>query len=136
MIAKIPQDKVSFQHSFSVKSKDIDGLNHVNNVVYLQWVQEVAYLHWNVLASSKIKDNYVWMVLRHEIDYLNQAYLNDIISVYTWIDETKGVKSIRIVHIYCGEKLLTTSKTTFCLLDKATLRPKRIGEDILILFSK
>jgi acyl-CoA thioester hydrolase len=134
--SRIPEDKVSFQHSFKVKLKDIDALNHVNNVVYLQWVQEVSYMHWDVLASTEIKDTYVWMTLRHEIDYLSQAYVNDTITVYTWIDETRGVKSTRIVHIYCEDKLLTKSKTIFCLLSKETLKPKRIGEDILELFTK
>ncbi len=131
-----PEDKVSFQHSLKVASHHIDNLNHVNNTVYLQWVQDVAYSHWNVLATKSIKESYVWMVLRHEIDYVSQAFLDDIITVYTWIDKTEGAKSIRIVHIYCEDKLLATSKTTFCLLDATTLKPKRIGEDILVLFRK
>ena len=133
---RIPENKVSFQHSFKVKLHDIDVLNHVNNIVYLQWVQEVSYMHWDALASATIKDVYVWMALRHEIDYLSQAYVGDTITIHTWIDETEGVKSIRIVHIYCEDKLLTKSKTTFCLLDKETLKPKRIGKDILELFTK
>ena len=131
-----PEDKVSFKHSFKVKPHQIDDLNHVNNTVYLQWVQEVAYMHWDELATKEIKESYVWMVLRHEIDYVSQAFLNDVITVYTWVDKTEGVKSIRIVHIYCEDKLLATSKTTFCLLDATTLKPKRVGEDILILFRK
>jgi len=131
---KFPEDKVSFRHSFKVKLHHIDDLNHVNNTVYLLWVQEVAYMHWDVLAPKEIKDNSVWMVLRHEIDYLGQAYVNDTITIYTWIDETAGVKSTRMVHIYCEDKILTKSKTTFCLLDKETLKPKRVGEDILELF--
>ena len=132
----IPEDRVSFQHSFKVKLQDIDALNHVNNVVYLQWVQEVSYMHWDVLASAALKDECVWMTLRHEIDYLSQAYVNDTITIYTWIDETQGVKSTRIVHIYCEDKLLTKSKTTFCLLDAATLKPKRVSTAILELFTK
>ena len=133
---KLPEDKVSFQHSFKVKLHHIDDLNHVNNIVYLQWVQEVAHMHWDLLAPKDIKDHVVWMVLRHEIDYLNQAYVNDTITIYTWIDETHGVKSTRAVHIYCEDKLLTKSITTFCLLDKETLKPKRIGQHILDLFTK
>ena len=131
-----PEDKVSFHHSLKVASHHIDNLNHVNNTVYLQWVQDVAYSHWDELATKSIKESYVWMVLRHEIDYVSQAFLNDVITVYTWIDKTEGVKSIRIVHIYCEDKLLATSKTTFCLLDATTLKPKRVGEDILVLFRK
>jgi len=101
----VPENKVSFQHSFNVTSRHIDHLNHVNNVVYLEWVQEVAYLHWEALATNEMKATDVWIVLRHEIDYLSQAYLNDSITVYTWIDETAGVKSTRIVHMYCKDTL-------------------------------
>ena len=135
MNKKIPPGKVSFQHSIKVKLHDIDALNHVNNLVYLQWVLEISGLHWNSLATKQINEKYVWVVLRHEIDYINQAHLNDIITVYTWIDQNEGVKSTRIVHIYCEDKLLIKSKTVWCLLDAKTLKPKRIGEDILQLFT-
>ena len=136
MKTMIPNNKISFQHSFKVKSADIDNLNHVNNVVYLQWVQEIAYKHWDIIASEEIKTKYIWMVLRHEIDYLSQAYLNDDITVYTWIEESQGVKSTRIVHIYCNDKILVKSKTIFCLLDGITLKPKRIDTKIMALFTK
>ncbi len=136
MTAKIPQDKVSFQHSFQVKPAAIDALNHVNNVVYLEWVQEISVLHWNNLITDKIKAQYIWVAIRHEIDYVNPSFLNDVITVYTWIDETKGVKSIRIVHIYCEDKLLVKAKTTWVLLDAKSLKPKRIGKDLIELFTK
>jgi len=132
----VPADKVSFEHTFKVKSSHIDNLNHVNNTVYLQWVQEVANLHWNNLVPNEMKEAIVWMVLRHEIDYLGQAFLDDEITVYTWIDETIGVKSTRIVHIYRNDTLLSKSKTTFCSLDKTTLKPRRISDEMLTLFTK
>ena len=136
MNQKTPENKVSYQHSFEVHPNDIDTLNHVNNLVYLQWALKISGMHWESLVTKEINEKYVWVVLRHEIDYLNQAFLNDIITVYTWIDESEGVKSTRIVHIYCKDKLLTKSITTWCLLDAKTLKPKRVGRDILELFTK
>ena len=135
MIKKVPPGKVSFKHTIKVQLDDIDALNHVNNLVYLQWVLKISGLHWNSLATKQINEKYIWVVLRHEIDYINQAHLNDTITVYTWINKTEGVKSTRIVHIYCEDKLLAKSKTIWCLLDAKTLKPKRIGEDILQLFT-
>ena len=132
---KTPGNKVSYQHSFKVHPNDIDGLNHVNNLVYLQWALKISGMYWESLTTKEINEKYVWVVLRHEIDYLNQAFLNDTVTVYTWIDESEGVKSTRIVHIYCKDKLLTKSKTTWCLLDAKTLKPKRVGRDILELFT-
>ena len=135
-MCKAPDDKVSFHYTFKVAKSDIDTLNHVNNLVYLKWVLEAANKHWNSLASDEIKNENLWVVLRHEIDYLKQAFLNDNITVHTWIGDTEGVRSVRHVHICCGESLLVQCKTTWCLVDHKTLRPKRIGADILDLFIK
>ena len=82
--SKISEDKVYLKHSFKVEKNDIDTLNHVNNIAYLKWVQDISEMHWNTLASKEIKESCIWVVLRHEIDYLNQAYDNDLISCYTW----------------------------------------------------
>jgi len=68
---------------------------------------------------------------RHEIDYVNQAVLGDMITVYTWIGETGGVRSIRNVHIYKEDTLLSKAKTTWCLVDRNTQKPTRIRQDIL-----
>jgi len=131
-----PKNKVSFEHSFIVKHEEIDALEHVNNIVYLQWIQNVSALHWNHLASDTIKAQYVWVALRHEIDYISPAFLEDVIRIHTWIDETNGVKSTRIVHVYRENTLVAKSKTVWVLLDAKSKKPKRIGQDILDLFSK
>jgi len=43
----VPIDTVSHTYTVKVTEKDIDGLNHVNNVVYLQWVNDISERHWN-----------------------------------------------------------------------------------------
>ena len=113
----------------TVQPNEIDHFNHVNNVVYLEWVQQIAYEHWNELIKGK-EVPYVWYTIRHEIDYLQQAVLGDEITLKTWVGETVGVKSIRHVEIYKSEKLLAKTQTTFCMLDAKTKRPTRITETI------
>ena len=135
MTSKASNNKVSFTYSFKVTEEHLDTLNHVNNIVYLQWVQDISEKHWNSLATDQIRSANVWMALRHEIDYLNQAFLGDNISILTWIEDSAGVKSIRIVHIYKEDILLTKCKTTWVLLDSHTLKPKRIDKTILDLFA-
>lgn len=129
----VPENTISYQYSFKVDSKDIDVLNHVNNVVYLKWVNDISERHWNKLADKEIKQKYIWVVLRHELDYLNQAFLGEEITMITWIGETTGVKSVRHVHIYKGETVLLKASSTWCLLDQKSLRPTRVKEDILSL---
>tara|TARA_B100000768_G_scaffold35952_1_gene34577 strand:- start:519 stop:908 length:390 start_codon:yes stop_codon:yes gene_type:complete len=120
-----------------VSKNDLDDLNHVNNVVYIHWVQEIAKNHWKSLVSNEIIKNYFWVLLEHEIKYLNPAFLNDKIRLKTYIEKTDGVKSSRIVEIYNKDtnKLLVTSKTIWCLINAKTGKPNRITEDIKKAFS-
>ncbi|WP_299621353.1 thioesterase family protein [uncultured Tenacibaculum sp.] len=127
-------DKV-FTTTRVVVSEEIDNLNHVNNVVYVQWVQDIATLHWEYLVKDINAEDLIWVLVKHEIDYIGQAVLNDEITLKTWVGETKGVKSVRHVEIFKEDKLLAKSQTTWCLLNSKTLRPTRITEDIFNLLS-
>lgn len=129
----VPENTISYQYTFKVGSKDIDDLNHVNNVVYLQWVNDISERHWDVLADKEIKQKYLWVVLRHELDYLKQAFLGEEITMITWIGESVGVKSVRHVHVYRGNTVLLKARSTWCLLEQKSLRPTRVKEDILSL---
>jgi len=134
MITNHPNEK-DFSITMTVHKNDIDELGHVNNVVYVRWVQEVAAAHWNSLASSEIKQKYVWVVLRHEIDYLSSAFEHDTITIATWVGESNGARSERFVQISNTNtgKLIAKAKTTWCMLDAATMRPKRVDEEVVRL---
>ncbi len=126
-----PKDTVSHKVNFKVKASDIDELNHVNNVVYLQWVNKISGIHWTLLSNDDLNKKYFWVAIRHEIDYINPAFLGEEITVYTWVGESAGVRSVRNVHIYKGETLLVKTRSTWCLMDINTQRPTRIRQDIL-----
>jgi acyl-CoA thioester hydrolase len=74
-----------FEISLSVMPGDIDEQNHVNNAVYLRWVQEVATAHWQAIASSEAREGIGWVVLRHEIDYKAPACLGNDVVLRTWV---------------------------------------------------
>jgi len=125
-----------FRHPLHIKSSDIDTLGHVNNVVYLRWVQEAAEAHWNSLTSKSERTELAWVVIRHEIDYYQSAKITDDLYALTWVEASEGVKSIRIVEIFTPhEKLLAKSRTTWCLIDAKTQRPKRISDEIKMIFA-
>lgn len=128
--------KKIYTQKIIVRAEDLDELNHVNNVVFVQWVQDVATRHWNELTSPEIRVNYSWVVLKHEIEYASPAFINDVLVVKTWVDKSEGVRSERHVefHNENSGKLVVKAKTTWCLLDAKTMKPKRIGADILELF--
>jgi len=122
-------------HSYNIKvsEKEIDELNHVNNMHYLKYMENAAKIHWNMLSNQAMNKKYVWVVLRHEIDYLFSAKLNDDLNVTTWIGESYGVKSERYVEIKKEGRTVLKSKTIWCLLAKKTMRPVRIPSEILKL---
>lgn len=124
-------DKFSLQ--IRVQENDIDELGHVNNVIYLRWVQEVAAAHWRQVAPESMQQRYAWVVLRHEIDYLRPAFRSDSVTGYTWVGEHSGARFDRFVSLYRTgtDELLAKAKTSWCLLEAASMRPKRIEEEIL-----
>ncbi len=122
-----------FYLPITVAPEDIDELNHVNNIIYLRYVQDAAIGHWKTVPQE-IASQIIWMARRHEIDYLKQAFLGDELVAKTWVDDFVGVKSIRHCEIMRGEEVLARSVTHWISLDAQTLRPKRITEEIVKQF--
>ena len=122
--------------TLQITDADIDDLGHVNNVVYLRWVQEAAEAHWKSLTTPAQRLELAWVVLRHEIDYFQAAKLNEQLIAATWVGETAGVKSIRFVQVLNDSNTLyAQSRTIWCLIDPATKKPKRITPDIQQIFA-
>ena len=125
---------IIYNHPIKVTPQDLDALNHVNNIVYLRYVQEAASGHWTSSVSEENVAQIIWVVRRHEIDYLKPALLNDDLIVKTWVDNFNGVTSDRHCEILRGTEVLARSRTLWVSIDAKTLRPKRLGEEIANLF--
>lgn len=127
-----------YTHHRKVTKKDLDDLDHVNNVVYVQWIQDIAKEHWEVRATEQLKKDFIWVVIRHEIDYKKQAFLGDEIIIETYVGETTFVTSERFVNIKNAKtgEVLVAAKSMWCLLDAHTKRPTKITEDLRTVFHK
>ncbi len=125
---------MKFSHSFKVDKSDIDEQGHVNNVVYLRWIQDVAVAHWRHSASEEQLTKYSWIAVRHEIDYKKQAFEGDEITAATWIGEWKHVTCERFTEISRGDELLVRGRTVWCMIDRETARPARITEGLIERF--
>jgi acyl-CoA thioester hydrolase len=125
-----------YEKLITVVNDDLDDLNHVNNVRYVQWVNDIAEQHWNTKAIEQITATYFWVLINHHIQYKGQAVLGDELLLKTFVTKTEGVTSTRMVEIYNKNsgKLLTTSKTNWCFMSKASNRPARIPQEIFELF--
>ena len=131
MFAKMDKKQNVFTLQITVSINDIDNLQHVNNLVYVKWMDKIATAHWSFLTKENPLPQYVWVVVRHEIDYLKQAGLGDEITVKTWVGETKGITSIRFMEFYKDNVLLVKAKTTWAMLNAKTFKPTRIREEVL-----
>jgi len=125
-----------FESNIIVTKQAIDEMNHVNNVMYLQWVQDIAKKHWITKTDQQIRDTYVWVVMNHYISYHYPAFENEELTLQTWIDHYHGAKCERHTNIIntSSKKVIVSAKTMWCLLYKETLRPVRINEEISTLF--
>ena len=126
-----------FTHTLKPAPEDIDAMGHVNNVVYLRYVQEVAEAYWKTNATHKQQRDILWVVLRHEIDYKKPALLEDIISGTTWVDPPEGPKIKRYVELKraADNTLLAKACTTWCAIDSSTGRPMRLNDAIMKVFT-
>jgi acyl-CoA thioester hydrolase len=131
-----PEGSNSHQFTVKVVAEDIDILNHVNNMVYLKWINEASEKHWSALTNETIDSKYFWVCIRHEIDYVGEAFLDEKITVCTWVGASKGVRSIRHVAIYKEDTLLAKALTTWCLVDIKTQKPTRVRQDVLDLLTQ
>jgi acyl-CoA thioester hydrolase len=123
-----------FTHIINISPGDIDELGHVNNVVYLRWVQEVAAAHWQSVSSDRLRTRYLWIVLRHEIDYRNPTFLSDMITGTTWVGSHHGARFERFVKLENQSgKVVAEAKTIWCMLDGTSMRPTRITDEVLAL---
>lgn len=123
----------AFQISVTVRPEHLDDLNHVNNVQYLAWVQEVSKAHWGSLSRPEWDRDYLWVVRSHQITYLHAAVLGDVLSISTHVEEARGAQSERHVQIRLAEDNtpVVTCKTIWVLLDARTGNPVRIPSEMV-----
>jgi len=126
-----------FEQTVRVEPADIDTLGHVNNIVYLRWVQDVAAAHWFAAAPAEDQVGLVWMVVRHEIDYLAPAVLGDELVLRTWIGAAAGLRFDRHTEVLraTDRKPLAKARTVWVPIDAKTGRPKRVSEQVRGMFS-
>src|SRR5436305_8380000 len=121
----------------TVQPADIDGQNHVNNIVYLRWVQEIATAHWESLADADARSAIGWVVVRHEIDYKMATNLGDEILLRTWVGQASRLKFERFTEVRrkIDNVLLAQARTLWVPVDSRTGKPTRVSVEVREKFS-
>jgi acyl-CoA thioester hydrolase len=112
---------------------DIDEVGHVGNLVYLRWVLEVAMEHSR--ARGWDYPNYktfgaVFMVRRHEIDYVAQVTAGQTLSAETWVAEWRQASCVRKTELIRDGKVVARAATTWALISLGSGRPIRIPDEM------
>lgn len=126
-----------YELSIAIQPADIDDLGHVNNVVYLRWVQEVAIAHWTSAATAEDQAQVAWVALRHEIDYKAPALLGDAIIARTWVGAAERYKFERLTEIRreSDGKVLAKARTLWCSMSRETGKLMRPSDELRARFS-
>jgi len=122
--------------TFTARAEHIDELGHVNNAVWLQWVQDIAVAHWAAVAPPEHQAAYVWVVTRHEIDYRGNIVEGASVHAETFIpDVPSGARFDRRVNFTNDAgKLIVSARTTWALLDRASGRLLRVPAEVAAPF--
>lgn len=115
---------------------DIDELGHVNNAVWVKWIQDIAVAHWAAIATPDQQDAYIWVVTRHEIDYRGNVGPGETVTGETWVPEPpRGARFDRHVRFTGADgKVKVEAMSTWALLDRATGRLLRVRPELAAPF--
>ena len=125
-----------FERQITAQPEDIDELGHVNNAVWVSWIQDIATSQWYAVAAPEHSDAYFWVVVRHEIDYLRSVGVGETVTGRTWVGEApKGARFDRFVE-FAGKdgKTRVKAKTTWAIIEKASGRPIRVPPEVIAPF--
>lgn len=125
-----------YEKQITAQPQDIDELGHVNNAVWVSWIQDIATSQWFAIAAPEHSEAYFWVVIRHEIDYLRSVGVGETVTGRTWVGEApKGARFDRFVE-FVGEdgRTRVKAKTTWAIIEKATGRPIRVPPEVIAPF--
>ena len=128
--------KSGFSLTITAQPWDIDELGHVNNAVWVRWIQDLATAHWTAIAPKAAIEQYIWVVSRHEIDYRGNVGAGAKVTGRTWIaDQPQGARFWRNSSFTDDSgKIIVAAKTNWAIIDRASQRPVRVPPALADLF--
>jgi acyl-CoA thioester hydrolase len=124
----------TFRHPIAIQPADIDHMGHVNNAVYLKWVQEAVIDYWNSVAPPNAVAQHLWVALKHEIIYLRPTFLQDTIVAEVIAEKVEGARAFFRTVVRRGDEVLSEISSCWCCLDVATKRPARLAREVVRRF--
>lgn len=121
---------MTFRHPVAIQPDDIDHMGHVNNSVYLKWVQDAVVDYWTSVAPPDAVARHLWVALKHEISYFRPTFLQDSVVAEVIAEKVEGARAYFRTILRRGEDVLSEISSCWCCLDAATQRPVRLAQEI------
>jgi len=121
-----------FTYTFTIPESAIDENGHVNNVAYVQWMQDAAIRHPESMTKYKPAENTTWYAREHRIEYLLPAFVDEEIEVRTWLSEIRRVRAHRRYEFIrkSDGKVVVKGETDWVYVDAKTGRPIAIPAEV------
>lgn len=119
-----------YRHAVTIAGEDIDHMGHVNNSVYLKWVQDAVVAYWEKIAPAEAVARHLWVALKHEITYRKPTFLDDTVVADVLADQVQGARAFFTTVIRRGTDVLAEVSSCWCCLDAATKRPARLAREV------
>ena len=122
--------------TFTAEAQHIDELGHVNNAVWVDWIQQIATAHWSAVAAPDHQAAYIWVVTRHEIDYRGNVGPGESVTAETFIPSgPTGARFDRRVDFRnAAGQVIVSARTTWAMIDKASGRLARVRDEVTAPF--
>lgn len=127
-----------YSKTFTIPESSIDENGHVNNVAYVQWMQDIAVEHYESIGGTNPMQlvGATWVVREHKIEYLLPAFTGEEIEIRTWVENIRRVRSLRKYEFVrkLDNKVLVKGETDWVFVDAQTGAPRAIPEEVSKVF--
>jgi len=115
----------------------IDENGHVNNVAYIQWMQDIAVEHYSSIGGIQAQGpDSTWVVREHKVEYLLPAFAGEEIEIRTWVENIRRVRSLRKYEFVrkSDGKVLVRGETDWVFVDARTGSPRAVPDEVANIF--
>ncbi|HXF84039.1 MAG TPA: acyl-CoA thioesterase [Anaerolineales bacterium] len=127
-----------YTKNFIIPETAIDENGHVNNVAYVQWMQDIAVEHYASLGGIEAQGaDATWVIREHRIEYLLPAFAGEEIEIRTWVENIRRVRSLRKYEFVrkSDGKVLVKGETDWVFVDARTGAPRAVPEEMAKMFA-
>ena len=127
-----------YRRAFVIPEDAIDENGHVNNVAYVQWMQDIAVEHYESIGGIEAQGkDATWFVREHKIEYLLPAFVGEEIEIRTWVENIRRARSLRKYEFVrqSDGKVLVRGETDWVFVDTKTGTPRAIPQDVSRVFN-